>query len=113
MSEHNNPPWKWHPKSIDQAHNGSIYSEHHTGHAYAIAMQPRYVTDEEWAITAPIITKAVNNHDKLVSTLRFLLEVLEIQCVQRGTDHTKATPESAIGRARLVLSACEREGGEK
>jgi hypothetical protein len=54
-------PWKWHPKSADQEHNGSIYAEPREGHAYAIAMQPRYVSDKQWAADAPLIVTAVNS----------------------------------------------------
>lgn len=44
--------------------------------------------------------------DELVSTLQFLLEILEFECVQRGTDMTSPpTPASAIGRARAILAA--------
>lgn len=75
MAEHTNPPWKWHPKSTDHDHNGSVYSEHRTGHAYAIAMQPRYVTDEEWAITAPMIVRAVNSQEALVKALEPFAEL--------------------------------------
>lgn len=51
-------PWKWHKRAND--HDGAIYSEPSPGHAYAIAVQPHYMPDAEWAEVAEIITSAVN-----------------------------------------------------
>ena len=64
--------WKWHPRSADAAHNGSIYSEPITGHAYAIAMQPNFVSDEDWKRIAEKATRAVNEaaaKDKRIAEL--------------------------------------------
>lgn len=71
MSEaiHTAGPWKWHPKSTDQEHNGAIYSEIYEGHAYAVAMQPRYVSYEQWAANARLIAAAPD----LLAALELLL----------------------------------------
>ena len=69
MPENTMTPWKWHARSVDGDHNGAVYSEVREGHAYAVAMQPRYVTDEQFAADASLIVKAVNAHDALVATL--------------------------------------------
>lgn len=66
-------PWKWHPRSKDQEHNGSVYREPIKGHAYAIAMQPRFVSDEQWAADAQLITAAPD-----------LLAALELLISARG-----------------------------
>ena len=67
----------------------------------------RPIRADNWDANAAFIVKAVNNHDALVDTLKFLLDVLEISCVQQGTDITNPTPESAIGRARAVLASAD------
>lgn len=72
MTDHTPTPWTWHAKSIDQAHNGSIFHMKMPGHAYAIAMQPRYVDDKQFATDADFIVKAVNDHDALVARVKYL-----------------------------------------
>jgi hypothetical protein len=69
---------------------------------FIATMHGRY-GDESATADAAFIVKAVNNHAALFETLKFLLEVMEISCVQHGTDITNPTPESALGRARLTL----------
>jgi hypothetical protein len=69
MTEHTPTPYKWHPKSDADERNGSIYSEQRPGHAYAVAMQPRYVENNQWSQDAAFIVKAVNNHEALVVAL--------------------------------------------
>lgn len=73
MTEHTPTPWTWHAKSMDQAHNGSVYHMKMPGHAYAIAMQPRYVDDKQFAADAAFIVKAVNNHDALLEFFRWAM----------------------------------------
>jgi len=51
-------PWKWHPRSAEREHNGSVYAEPIQGHAYAVAVQPRYVKDQEWRVHASLIAAA-------------------------------------------------------
>jgi hypothetical protein len=77
MAEHKQTPWSWHAKSDDQAHNGSIYRMERPGHAYAIAMQPRYVDDAEFAANAAFIVKAVNNHEALTADLAKAVDLLD------------------------------------
>ncbi len=74
MTQPSETPWTWHPTSIDQAHTGSVYRMERPGHAYAIAMQPRYVSNEQWAADAALIVKAVNSHDCLVDLVRTLIQ---------------------------------------
>jgi len=73
--DHTSTPWKWHPQSKDQAHTGSVYSEPRQGHAYAVAMMPRYQSVAGWEADASFIVKAVNNHDALVAFARYVLEM--------------------------------------
>jgi hypothetical protein len=80
-------PWKWHPPSKDQAHTGAVYSEVRTGHAYAVAMMPRYQTDEKWKADAEFIIKSVNNHDALIHALQACCRII------KQPDHS---PESKI-----------------
>lgn len=70
MAEHHTPtPWKWHPKDEPNERNGSVYSEQKPGHAYAVAMQPKYVGNVQWSEDAALIVRAVNSHNALVKAL--------------------------------------------
>ncbi len=77
MAEHTPTPWKWHQESKEQEHTGSIYSMVREGHAYAVAMMPRYQTRDRWAEDAAFIVKAVNNHEALMKALQDIDERLE------------------------------------
>lgn len=57
---------------------------------------------------ATLIVKAVNNHEALVEALKFTVECLEGHSFSKGIDPRTATPASAIGQARGVLSRVER-----
>ena len=70
-------PWTWHPQSKDQAHTGSVYCLRRPGHAYAVAMQPRYQTDESWNADAAYIVLAANHRHKLVEALEFIRDGYE------------------------------------
>lgn len=94
MAEHKQTPWSWHAKSDDQAHNGSIYRMERPGHAYAIAMQPRYVDDAEFAANAAFIVTAVNNHEALVTELRRLHAIC-------GHQHTTDVLAAVVGGEKL------------
>jgi hypothetical protein len=74
MTDHTQLPWKWHPSFGDR--NGCIYSEPHPGHAYAVAMQPRYVENDCWEADAELIVSAVNAWSD-VAALRARLDELE------------------------------------
>ena len=63
-------PWRWHAASTDQPNAGAIYRLEHPGHACAIAVRPRYTSDEHWAADAALIVEAVNAHQTLVEALR-------------------------------------------
>jgi len=51
-------PWRWHWRSEDEATPGSVFAEPHEGHAYAVAMMPRYQTKEQWEADARLIAAA-------------------------------------------------------
>lgn len=107
MSEHSDLPWTWHAKSIDQAHNGSIYRMERPGHAYAIAMQPRYVDDAQFKANAELIIKAVNNHEALVAALRgldVLLDFGDDDLQNTWTFDDLSAIKAAFEAARLVLT---------
>lgn len=69
MSEdkHTPLPWKWHKDYPD--HSGTIYAEPKEGHAYAIAIKPRYETTERWKSNAALIVRSVNAVPALVKAL--------------------------------------------
>jgi len=100
MAEHSALPWTWHAKSIDQAHNGSIYRMERPGHAYAVAMQPRYVDDKEFAANAAFIVKAVNNHEALVKALSDVLNKHAGLGVSPEIVQAKAVLQAAVGKAQ-------------
>lgn len=102
MAEHKQTPWSWHAKSNDQAHNGSIYRMERHGHAYAIAMQPRYVDDAEFAANAAFIVKAVNNHEALVERLKEAC--LQIEYMHSKFDET-GSGNAVLARINATLSA--------
>lgn len=101
MAEHMDLPWTWHAKSADQAHNGSIYHLKRPGHAYAVAMQPRYVDDKQFAADAEFICRAVNSYDVLVSALH---EIAYNPCVS-------ADGNSDIARKALASIPRQQSGG--
>jgi hypothetical protein len=78
VNGHTELPWKWHPKSADQSHNGSVYSERREGHAYAVAMQPQYVTDEQWKADAQLIVTTVNTYPAVEGLVKAL------EAIERG-----------------------------
>jgi hypothetical protein len=50
--------WKWHHRHGDHDIPGTVFSELHPGHAYAVAVCPRYQTPEQWAADAPLLAAA-------------------------------------------------------
>jgi hypothetical protein len=103
MGEHTPTPWKLHaPRSVNYPNDGPPYGHSIYAENRSIANP---VSNDGVSPDAAFIVKAVNSHDALVDTLKFLLETLEMYCIQRGTDISSPTPESAIGRARAVLAS--------
>ena len=78
MTQHQQTPWGWHQKDERSERNGSIYSMRHPGHAYAVAMQPRYVESDQWAEDAALIVKAVNERPALVKALKDLSDMYTV-----------------------------------
>lgn len=63
-------PWKVRRWSMDRdtkESSGSIYAEPRPGHAYAVAMCPRYQKEDQWNADAAFIVKACNAHEALVA----------------------------------------------
>lgn len=58
MSEHTPGPWKWHWRRDDDDAPASVYAEPREGHAYAVAMMPRYQKREQWTADAALIAAA-------------------------------------------------------
>lgn len=67
-------PWRFHQRSTDEAHNGSVYAEPLPGQAYAVAMQPKYVSNEQWAVDAAILAEAGTVYTDTGLTPRQLME---------------------------------------
>lgn len=92
--KHTPGPWKWHHRSEDQSHNGSVFSEMRTGMAYAVAMMPRYQKKEQWEADAHLIAAAPD-----------LLRELETLFVRSGVlmileDDDRERIESVIKKAK-------------
>lgn len=58
MGKHTLGPWHWHWRYEDGVANGSVYAMPREGHAYAVAMCPRYQTREQWEADAALIAAA-------------------------------------------------------
>ncbi len=87
MSEcHTDLPWKWHSRIEDGLQTGSIYAEPIKGHAYSVAVAPKYQSPERWMADASFIVMACENHAILVKALE------DIEYVSRKdslTDHER------------------------
>jgi len=68
--DHTDLPWKWHSRIEDGLQTGSIYSEPRQGHAYSVAVAPKYQTPEQWKADAEFIIKAAENHSALILALQ-------------------------------------------
>ena len=55
---HTQGPWKWHWRHEDGIATGSVFAEQRPGHAYAVAMTPRYQTQAQWEADARLIAAA-------------------------------------------------------
>lgn len=96
-------PLKWHPKSEDQAHNGSIYFEPIQGHAYAVSMQPRYVSDDDWKSYCETIVRSVNALPDLVKALEAAGTAIQYNVEVHGVD-PGGMMLSAINQIDAVLA---------
>ena len=120
MSEHTPTPWRLRTTgnmgNLIEAYSGKHQGDFDNGFRTVVSYQEccasdKYLEQEaNCAANGAFIVKAVNNHEALVDTLKFLLDVIEISCVQQGTDITNPTPESAIGRARDVIALVSGSG---
>jgi hypothetical protein len=81
MSERTSGPWKWH-SCVEDLHGngpiqiGSIYAEPTIGHAYSVAVAPKYQTEARWKADAAAIVKWENSHDALVSALEHVRSII-------------------------------------
>ncbi len=55
---HTPGPWQWHWRLEDGIATGSVFAEPTPGHAYAVAMCPRYQKQEQWEADATLICAA-------------------------------------------------------
>lgn len=76
-------PWMWAWRDDEDA-PASIFSMVREGHAYAVAMCPRYQKPARWVADAVLIVEAVNSYDALRARVaeleglgRFLVHRLE------------------------------------
>lgn len=102
MTEHTPTPWTWHAKSIDQAHNGSIFHMKMPGHAYAIAMQPRYVDDKQFAADADFVVQAVNSYDdiqELLADLWLHFSATDNPILKKMMDRARALIPTPVSRS--------------
>ena len=51
-------PWRWHWRFEEGVATGSVFSEPRPGHAYAVAMCPRYQSEDQWRADAALIAAA-------------------------------------------------------
>lgn len=106
MGQHTQGPWKWHRRYAADSRNGAIYAEPHEGHVYAVAMQPRYASNEQWADDAELIVRAVNAHDDLVAALEWMLKSCEARGDNKHWDYMRAA-RSALTLAKHGASTIE------
>jgi len=101
MTAHSPLPWTWHPKSDDQEHNGSVYRLERPGHAYAIAMQPRYVDDEQWKADAALIVRSVNLLPEALAALEEIRKIADETPASEGQlDIIEGIAAALIWKAR-------------
>ncbi len=57
---HTPGPWQWHWRLEDGIATGSVFAEPTPGHAYAVAMCPRYQRRDQWEADATLICGALD-----------------------------------------------------
>jgi hypothetical protein len=80
MNDRTAGPWKWHSRVEDlygdgPIQSGSIFAEPIKGHAYSVAVAPKYQTEEQWRADAAAIVLWENNFDDLVKALESFIAV--------------------------------------
>lgn len=100
-------PWKWHWRSEDEIATGSIFAEPREGHAYAVAMTPRYQTKERWEADAALIAHAVNSHAVMLDTLKMIAAGLADTGSTPGQHMTKITKMEACVIAHAAIAKAE------
>lgn len=101
MSEDHTPtPWMWAWRD-DETAPASIFSMVKEGHAYAVAMCPRYQTPERWVEDAKLIVRSVNAVPALIKALE------EIGYIDDFLDADSA--KRMLGIARDALAAYQKD----
>ncbi len=91
-TQHTPSPWAWHSRSEDQAHNGAVYHLKREGHAYAVAMQPQYVSAEQWEADASLIAAAPELLEALIAARSLLDKTMSPNaCAMADAAIAKAT----------------------
>jgi hypothetical protein len=76
---HTQTPWMWAWRN-DESAPASIFSMVREGHAYAVAMCPRYQKPEQWVADAKFILEAINNHENLKARVAELEQQISRSC---------------------------------
>ena len=88
-------PWKWHWRAGDESAPGSVYAEPHDGHVYAVAMMPRYQTEEQWEADASLIAAAPEMLEACEAALEYDAEI------QKHAAANAKDPKSWVGCEKL------------
>jgi hypothetical protein len=92
MTEHTPSPWQWHWRFEDGIATGSVFSELHEGHAYAVAICPRLQMKDQWEADARLIVAAPE-------MLSLLKELIDIEGPQPGTSEWAKKVRGVIAQA--------------
>jgi hypothetical protein len=108
MSDRTQGPWKWHSRIEDldgrgPLQTGSIYAEPTKGHAYSVAVAPKYQTEQRWKADAAAIVLWENHFDELVKTME------EVQkFIDPAVDPSRLTNQEICGMILAVLAKVKK-----
>lgn len=107
MSEatHTAGPWKWHWRSENGEANGSVYAEPREGHAYAVAICPRYQTKEQWEVDAPLLAASLDMLAALKIARGYVAKMLET--VKHVDDRALDGARSDFARIEKAIAKAE------
>lgn len=107
-SKHTPGPWKWHWRPEDKDAPGSVFAEPYEGHAYAVAMMPRYQTKEQWEADARLISAAPDLLDALTELNKYI--DFSVPC---GDGDFNVSDVSGLNAAfQLACAAIEKAEGK-
>ena len=104
-------PWMWNWRPGDESAPASIFAMPRKGHAYAIAMCPRYQTKERWAADAALIVRAVKSHDELLAALHAAREYIDGQIDVVDGSYGEPAPNRAMVLAQEIDAAIAKATG--